>query len=217
MVIAIDGPAGAGKSTVARALAKRLGWTYLDSGAMYRSVALAALDAGASLDDPEALGRLAAQIEIAFGPERGGRQTIGLDGRDVTAEIRAAEVTAAASRLSVHAPVREAMVAQQQRLIAGGRYVAEGRDIGTVVSPEAPLKIFLTADEEERARRRAAESGQTPEAVLAEQRERDLRDTSREHGALQAAADAVELDTTGLALDVVVERIVNLADERGLR
>lgn len=216
MVIAIDGPAGAGKSTVARALAKRLGWTYLDSGAMYRSVALAALGAGVPLGDAEALGRLAAQLEITFGPEDDGRQIVGLDGRDVTAEIRAPEVTAAASQLSVHRPVREAMVAQQQRLIAGGRYVAEGRDIGTVVSPEAPLKIFLTADEKERARRRAAETGQSPEEVLAEQRERDRRDSSREHGALQVAPDAVELDTTGLALDVVVERIVNLAEERGL-
>lgn len=217
MVIAIDGPAGAGKSTVARALARRLGWTYLDTGAMYRCVALAALEEGVSLSDADGLGALAARLEIGFGPERDGRQTVGLAGRDVTAEIRRPEVSAAASAVSVHAPVREALVAEQRRLIATGRYVAEGRDIGTVVSPEAPLKIFLTADEEERARRRAAESGQTIEEVLAEQRERDGRDSNRDHGALMAAADAVEVDTTGLALDVVVERIVNLAEERGLR
>src|SRR5690606_10458337 len=134
----------------------------------------------------------------------------------VTEEIRSPEVTAAASEVSVHAPVREALVAQQRRLIAGGRFVAEGRDIGTVVSPDSPLKIVLTADEKERARRRAAESGQRPEDVLAEQRDRDKRDSTRDHGALRAADDAIELDTTGMALDLVVERIVNLADERGL-
>lgn len=216
MVIAIDGPAGAGKSTVARALARRLGWTYLDSGAMYRCVALAALAAGASLDDPEALGRLAAGLEIGFGPERDGRQTVDLAGRDVTGEIRGPEVTAAASLVSVHAPVRAALVEQQRRLIAGGRYVAEGRDIGTVVSPEAPLKIFLTADERERAERRAAESGQTAAEVLAEQRDRDRRDSTRDEAPLRPAADAIELDTTGLPLDAVVERIVSLAEERGL-
>lgn len=216
MVIAIDGPAGAGKSTVARALAKRLGWIYLDTGAMYRCVALAALEAGLSLDDAEALGELAAKLEIGFGPERDGRQTVGLDGRDVTLEIRSPEVSAAASQVSVHAPVREAMVAQQRRLIANGSYVAEGRDIGTVVSPEAPLKIYLTADETERARRRAAESGQSAEQVLAEQRQRDRRDSTRDHGALRPAEDAIELDTTGLTVDLVVERIANLADQRGL-
>lgn len=216
MVIAIDGPAGAGKSTVARALARRLGWTYLDTGAMYRSVAFVALEEGLSLADSERLGELAKNLEIGFGPERDGRQAVGLAGRDVTFEIRSPEVTAAASEVSAHPPVREAMVDQQRRLIASGRYVAEGRDIGTVVSPDAPLKIYLTADEEERARRRAAETGQTVGQVLAEQRERDQRDSNRDHGALRPAEDAIELDTTGLALDVVVERIVNLADERGL-
>lgn len=216
MVIAIDGPAGAGKSTVARALARRLGWTYLDTGAMYRCVALAALEAGLSPADPDALGTLAAGLEISFGPERDGRPTVGLHGRDVTLAIRDSEVTAAASEISVHAPVREALVGQQRRLIAAGRFVAEGRDIGTVVSPEAPLKIFLTADEEERARRRAAESDQSPEQVLLQQRKRDQRDSSRQHGALRPADDAIELDTTGLRLELVVERIVNLADERGL-
>ncbi|HEX5714011.1 MAG TPA: (d)CMP kinase [Solirubrobacterales bacterium] len=211
MVIAIDGPAGAGKSTVARAVAAELGFTYLDSGAMYRCVALAASEAGIDLDDGEALGELAGGLAIGLE----GRE-VRLGERDVSAAIRAPEVSAAASRVSVHPRVREAMVARQQRLIAAGSYVAEGRDIGTVVSPDAPLKVFLTASDEERARRRAAESGEDIESVLAAQRRRDARDTEREHGALRAAADAVELDTTGLSLEEVVGRVVGLARERGL-
>jgi cytidylate kinase len=134
----------------------------------------------------------------------------------VTDEIRAPEVSAAASRVSVHPRVREAMVARQQQLIAAADYVAEGRDIGTVVSPDSPLKVFLTASDEERARRRAAETGEEVEAVLAAQRQRDARDTEREHGALRAAEDAIELDTTGLNQDAVVARVVALARERGL-
>jgi cytidylate kinase len=211
VIIAIDGPAGAGKSTVARALAERLGFTYLDSGAMYRSVALAALRVGADLDDPLAVGALARAARIDFA---GG--VVSLDGEDVTQAIRAPEVTEAASRVSVHPQVREAMVARQRELIDAGRYVAEGRDIGTVVAPEADLKVFLTADEGERARRRAAESGEQVFDVLAAQAERDSRDTEREHGALRAAEDAVELDTTGLEADAVVERVVGFAHERGL-
>jgi cytidylate kinase len=211
MVIAIDGPAGAGKSTVARALAERLGFTYLDSGAMYRCVALAALRAGADPDDAVAVERLAreAEIELADG-------TVRLDGEDVTAAIRRADVSAAASRVSVHPGVREAMVERQRRLVAEGGWVAEGRDIGTVVCPEAPLKVFLTASEDERARRRAAESDEDVEAVLAAQRDRDSRDTDREHGALRPADDAVEVETTGLGIEQVVERIAGLAAERGL-
>jgi CMP/dCMP kinase len=211
MVIAIDGPAGAGKSTVARAVAAELGFTYLDSGAMYRSVALAAREAGVEADDGAALAPLAAGLEIDFD----GRRVL-LGGRDVSDAIRTPEVSADASRVSVHPGVREAMVARQQELIATGSYVAEGRDIGTVVSPDSPLKVFLTATDEERARRRAAETGEDLETVLAAQRARDARDTEREHGALRAAADAVELDTTGLSLEEVVGRIVGLARERGL-
>jgi len=211
MVIAIDGPAGAGKSTVARALAERLGFTYLDSGAMYRCVALVALERGADLDDGEALGVLADGLAIELEGER-----VALAGRDVSAAIRAPRVTEASSRVSVHAAVREAMVAGQRRLIASGRYVAEGRDIGTVVSPAAPLKVFLTASPEERARRRAEQTGEDPAAVLAAQEERDARDEGREHSALRAAEDAVELDTTGLALDQVVARVEALARDRGL-
>lgn len=211
MVIAIDGPAGAGKSTVARALARRLGFTYLDSGAMYRCVALAALERSADLDDAAAIGTLADSLAIELEGDR-----VALDGRDVSAEIREPRVTDASSRVSVHPTVREAMVAGQRRLIAAGRYVAEGRDIGTVVSPEAPLKVFLTASPDERARRRAAQTGESLAAVLAAQRERDARDENREHSALRAAPDAVELDTTGLALDEVVGRIEDLARERSL-
>lgn len=211
MVIAIDGPAGAGKSSVARAVAAEIGFTYLDSGAMYRCVALAALEAGIELDDGKPLGDLAERLEIGFD----GRRVL-LGERDVSDEIRTPEVSAAASLVSVHPRVREAMVARQRQLIADGRYVAEGRDIGTVVSPEAPLKIFITASEKERARRRATEIGEPVEEVLAAQRRRDASDTEREHGALRAAADAVELDTTGFSLDEVVARVVALVRERGL-
>jgi cytidylate kinase len=211
MVIAIDGPAGAGKSTVARGVADALGFTYLDSGAMYRSVALAALERGIDVDDADALGEMAAGLQI----EPAGPRVM-LDGRDVSEEIRKPEVSAAASRVSVHPRVREAMVAGQRALIESGDYVAEGRDIGTVVSPDSPLKVFLTASGEERARRRAAESGEDPAEVLEAIRARDERDTEREHGALKPAEDSVELDTTSLSIDEVVARVVELAQERGL-
>lgn len=211
MLVAIDGPAGAGKSTVARAVAESLGITYLDSGAMYRCVALAALGSGADLDDGEALGGLARSLAIELSGDR-----VCLDGREVGAAIREPAVSEAASRVSVYPQVREAMVSLQRRAIAAGDYVAEGRDIGTVVSPDAPLKVFLTASPEERARRRAAQSGEDAAAVLVAQRERDRRDESREHGALRAAPDAVALDTTGLSLVEVVERVVRLARQRGL-
>jgi CMP/dCMP kinase len=211
MVIAIDGPAGAGKSSVARAVAAELGFTYLDSGAMYRSMALAALERGTALDDGEALGELAEGLEIGFDGPR-----VRLGERDVSEEIRRPEVSAAASQVSVHPRVRAAMVQRQRELIGAGRYVAEGRDIGTVVSPEAPLKVFLTASDEERARRRAAETDEPVADVLEAQRRRDARDTEREHGALRAAEDAVELDTTGFSLNEVAARVVALARERGL-
>jgi len=211
MVIAIDGPAGAGKSTVARAVAAALGFTYLDSGAMYRCVALAATRRDVDLGDAAALGALAASLRIGLDGER-----VGLGEEDVSAAIREPAVTEAASRVSVHPPVREAMVAEQRRLIAAGRYVAEGRDIGTVVSPDSPLKIFLTASAEERARRRAAQTGEGEAAVLAAQRERDERDQTRAHSAMRAAEDAVEIDTTGMSLAEVIERVVGLARDRSL-
>jgi CMP/dCMP kinase len=211
MVIAIDGPAGAGKSTVARGVAAALGLPYLDSGAMYRSVALAANRAGVDPDDGPAVTALARGLEIGFD---GG--AVRLDGEDVSEAIREPGVSAAASRVSVHPGVREAMVERQRAMIEAGDYVAEGRDIGTVVSPDSPLKVFLVATDEERARRRSAQTGEPFEAVLAAQRDRDRRDREREHGALRAAPDAVEVDTTELAAGAVVARVAELARARGL-
>jgi len=226
VLVAVDGPAGAGKSTVARALARELGFTYLDSGAMYRCVALAALErgAGALPTQPGALGELARAVSIEFAdapmriepggsPEasHGASSRVLLDGRDVSQEIRAPEVSEAASVVAGDPAVREALVAKQRELIARGDWVAEGRDIGTVVAPDAELKIFLTADPRERARRRAAEIGADADTVLAEQTMRDERDISREHSPLMAASDAVTLDTTGLGVEEVVRRIAELA------
>ncbi|MDQ3103298.1 MAG: (d)CMP kinase [Actinomycetota bacterium] len=211
MVIAIDGPAGAGKSTVARALAERLGFTLLDSGAMYRCVALAALRAGAGPEDERAMTRIAESLDLSMAPE-----AIAVAGEDVGAAIRSPEVSSVASRVSVHPGVRAAMVKRQRALVATGGWVAEGRDIGTVVCPEAPLKVYLTASERERAARRAEQTGEDVEAVLIAQRDRDDRDRDREHGALALADDSVELDTTALRVGEVVERIAALAAERGL-
>jgi cytidylate kinase len=211
MVIAIDGPAGAGKSTVARGVAAALGFTYLDSGAMYRSVALAALRRGINPADREAVTELTAGLRIVLNG-----QSVVLDGDDVSGAIRTAKVTDAASLVSAHPGVRKAMVKSQQAMITAGNYVAEGRDIGTVVSPDSPLKVFLVATDEERAKRRAAQTGEPVDVVLEAQTERDRRDREREHGALRAAEDAVELDTTRLEVDEVVERIAEIARERGL-
>jgi cytidylate kinase len=208
LLVAIDGPAGAGKSTVARELARRLGFTYLDSGAMYRCVALLALAA-----PQRAPGELAREARIELSDR------VLLDGRDVTAEIRTPEVSEAASGVAADPAVREALVAKQRELIGRGDWVAEGRDIGTVVAPDAALKVYLTADPAERARRRAAELGAEPGTVLAEQTMRDQRDSAREHSPLRPAPGALSLDTTGLGIDEVVERIAALAraeDDRQL-
>ena len=202
MVIAIDGPAGAGKSTVARAVAQELGFTYLDSGAMYRSVALAALERG----------QLPAEVAPTLRIELGAR--VLLDGRDVTEAIRTPDVTEAASVAAAQPAVREAMVAEQRRLLGDGDWVAEGRDIGTVVAPDAAVKVFLTASPAARAQRRAAELGVDAATVLAEQAIRDERDTAREHSPLQAAPDAHTVDTTDLTLAEVVARIVALVPAR---
>lgn len=211
MVIAIDGPAGAGKSTVARGLAAELGITYLDSGAMYRCVALAVMRAGSDPDDPLQAAAVADEIEIAFDDGR-----VLLDREDVSEEIRSPGVSALASRVSVHPGVREAMVVRQREMISRGSYVAEGRDIGTVVSPDAPLKVFLMAEDTARARRRAAESGRPVEEVLTDLADRDRRDTERKHGALRPADGSVTVDTTELEPDEVVERIAALARDRDL-
>ena len=199
MIVAVDGPAGAGKSTVARAVAAALGFTYLDSGAMYRTVALGALRGRRAPAD------VARDAEIEVGDDG-----VRLDGRDVTAEIRAPEVSEAASRVAADPDVRAALVERQRSLMAAGDWVAEGRDIGTVVAPEAAVKVFLTASPEERARRRATELGADERAVLADQALRDERDRSRVHSPLRPAPGAVELDTTGLSVDEVVDRIAAL-------
>lgn len=214
MLVAIDGPAGAGKSTVARALARELGFTYLDSGAMYRCVALL------SLCEPDAEpGALARAHEIsmrpAAPPDPGSR--VSLDGKDVTAAIRTQEVSDAASRVAADPTVRAVLVEKQRALLSEGDWVAEGRDIGTVVAPKAELKIYLDADPQERARRRAAQLGADPAGVLAEQTARDERDSTRSHSPLREAPDAVRLDTTGLGVEEVVARIAQLAHGFGSR
>jgi cytidylate kinase len=213
LLVAIDGPAGAGKSTVARAVARELGFTYLDSGAMYRCVALLVLEAPDV--DPGELAH-AARIELASGAGdsvTGGEPLVRtlLDGRDVSVEIRTPAVAQAASRVASDPAVRAALVAKQRALIASGDWVAEGRDIGTVVAPDAELKVFLTASAEERARRRAVEQGADPARVLAEQTVRDERDETREHSPLVAASGAITLDTSELSVEQVVARIAELA------
>jgi cytidylate kinase len=201
MVIAIDGPAGAGKSTVARAVAERLGYTYLDSGAMYRCVALAVTERGGA---PAAI---AEAIRIELG------ERVLLDGRDVTEAIRTPEVSEASSRVSADVDVRMALVRKQQELLNEGDWVAEGRDIGTVVCPHAAVKVFLTASPEVRARRRADELGADFEATLRAQLERDERDERREHSPLIAANDAVPVDTSELDLEGVLDQILTLVIE----
>jgi cytidylate kinase len=198
MVVAIDGPAGVGKSSTARAVAKRLGYTYLDSGAMYRSVALASLQ---RKSDPA---EIAANIQIELGDR------ILLDGNDVSDAIRAPAVSEQASRAASDPRVRAALVETQRRLLGAGDWVAEGRDIGTVVAPDAEVKVFLTATPEARAQRRATEIGADLATVLTEQAIRDQRDTSREHSPLRAADGATVIDTTVLQLDDVVQRILEL-------
>jgi cytidylate kinase len=197
-VVAIDGPAGAGKSSVARAVADRLGFTYLDSGAMYRCVALAVLRRG----QPPA--EVAAEVSLSLGDR------VLLDGDDVTTAIRAPEVSEAASVVAADAGVRTAMVAEQRRLLATGDWVAEGRDIGTVVWPSAEVKVFLTASAAARAARRAEQIGGDVAVVLAEQTIRDQRDTDRDASPLRAAADAVTVDTSDLTFDQAVEQVVTL-------
>jgi cytidylate kinase len=216
IVVAIDGPAGAGKSTIARALAARLGFLYIDSGAMYRAVGLWALRAGVSLDDTARLEQLALASHIELEP---GGSRVRLNGEDITGAIRTPEVSQAASRVSAFGGVRRAMVQEQRRMAAETSVVMEGRDIGTVVFPLADIKIFLDADPAERARRRLLESAEKGESIdpdeMARQlRERDERDRTRSEAPLIQAPDAVYLDSTGLAPQEVEERILKVIRER---
>ena len=201
MVVAIDGPAGAGKSTVARECARALGFTYMDSGAMYRTVGLMTNRHGGPAAER------AAELDIQIGDR------VLANGEDVTEAIRTAEVSEAASQVATDPAVREALVRKQRELLASGDWVAEGRDIGTVVAPDAAVKVFLTASPEERARRRAEELGTDVETVMRDQAIRDAQDTGREHSPLRLAPGAVELDTSGLSVDEVVARVVDLVND----
>ena len=201
MVVAIDGPAGAGKSTVARESARALGFTYLDSGAMYRAVGLMTNRHGGPAAER------AAELDIKIGDR------VLANGEDVTDAIRTPEVSEAASKVATDPAVRDALVRKQRELLRSGDWVAEGRDIGTVVAPDAEVKVFLTASPEERARRRAEELGTDVETVLRDQAIRDAQDRDREHSPLKLAPGAVELDTSGLSVDEVVARVVDLVNE----
>jgi CMP/dCMP kinase len=209
LIIAIDGPAGVGKSTVASRLARKLGYVNLESGAMYRALALKAIEWDVSFDDGPALVGLAHNSRIQLEPSLGGNRVL-LDGHDVTQRVREPDVTEAASRVSVHPKVREWMVARQQEMGAGGGIVMEGRDIGTKVFPNADVKIFLDADPVVREQRRSQQQnlrGAAAQATAAELRERDQRDRTRAASPLVPAPDAFILDSTRLSEDEVLQRL----------
>lgn len=214
LVVAIDGPAGAGKSSVSRAVARRLGFRYVDTGAMYRAVGVLAAERGVRLDDAEGLAALCDGLDITFA-DCGDAVQVLAGGRDLTAAIRTAEAGQLASKVSAVPAVRERLVAQQRRLAAGGGVVMEGRDIGTVVCPEASVKVFLDASPEERARRRGRELAARGEPIdlprmIREIEERDARDRTRAHSPLRPAADATIVGTTTQTLDAVIARILLL-------
>ena len=216
MIVAIDGPAGAGKTTIAERLAKRLGWLRIDTGAMYRAVALKALRHHVPLDDPDQLAQLARSCQIEFEPSSG---RVLLDGEDVTEAIRQADVSQAASTVASHEAVRKVLVEKQRELAAGRNVIMEGRDIGTVVFPNADLKIFLDASAEVRARRRLHDlKPHHPQLSLREVfeqlRQRDERDRNRAVAPLRPAPDAIRLDTTNLTIEQVEELILKLIQER---
>ena len=216
LIIAIDGPAGAGKSTIASRLARKLGYVNLESGAMYRALALQAIDQDVSFDDENALLKLAEASRIHLEPTIGGNRTL-LDGKDVSSRIRERDVTEAASRVSIHPKVREWMVAHQRAMGAGGGIVMEGRDIGTKVFPDADLKIFLDADPVVREQRRMAQqkiAGEVAANVAAELRERDRRDRTRAASPLVPAQDAVVINSTTMTEDEVLAKVEQLVNQK---
>jgi cytidylate kinase len=216
LIIAIDGPAGAGKSTIASRLARKLGYVNLESGAMYRALALKAIEDDASFDDEPVLLKMAQDSRITLERALGGNRVL-LNGKDISARIRERDVTEAASRVSVHPRVREWMVARQREMGIAGGVVMEGRDIGTKVFPDADLKIFLDADPVIREQRRMDQQkvkGPSAQTMATELRERDRRDRTRAASPLVAAEDAVALDSTNMSEDEVVGRIEGLVEER---
>lgn len=215
LIIAIDGPAGAGKSTIASRLARKLGYVNLESGAMYRALALKAIENDISFDDENVLEDLAHKTRIMLEPTVGGNRVL-LDGRDVTQRVRETDVSEGASRVSVHPKVRVWMVARQRELGVNGGVVMEGRDIGTKVFPDADVKVFLDADPVIREHRRMKQYSRTPssESMAAELRERDRRDRTRANSPLEAARDAVILDSTALSEDEVLGRVEELVERK---
>jgi len=216
LTIAIDGPAGAGKSTIASRLACKFGYVNLESGAMYRALALKAIEGNTSFDNEEALLKLAGNSRIELDPTIGGNRVL-LDGRDISVRIRERDVTEAASRVSVHPKVRAWMVARQREMGIGGGVVMEGRDIGTKVFPDADVKVFLDADPVVREQRRLEQqkvNGASAQAIAADLRERDQRDRTRAASPLVPANDAVVLDSTHLSEDEVLQRIEELVSKK---
>ena len=221
MIVAIDGPSGAGKSTVAKAVAKELGFSCLDTGAMYRAIAWQALQNGVALDDEPALGEIARTYDIAFGHVEGDPvpRRVFIGDTEVTDAIRTAEIDRAVSPVSAAPAVREALLDQQRRIGNAGDYVVEGRDIGTVVFPDAAVKVFLTASDEERAHRRVRQNADRGigsidyDEVLADLRRRDAADSSRATAPLRAADDAVRIDSTSHYIEEVIEQSCSLARE----